>query len=410
VRKTIQASHLTDYFNIIHFDSDLKVLTSGKITPEHKEAFFLQIGTVGETVFLLSYYNDKKTKKLLAVIQKVNLSDYTIGTEFLLDEIDQIASFTNDNQSVYLKDQYDNFDNLNPRIYFEDEILKVVTYNSETKMYAEKQYSVDLTLLESIDFKKPSSKIVNDEINTNILTDIPSSLTLKSIGEDNQAGAYCTNNETNLTTHLQGLRYDNTKEKITSEFNYEVTPKEVWEPAAKFIYDANEKKIAKGKTPIKLDFFYRQAILNTDNTTTYIFEQAIYKLPTDHGTSISLTSSYHRGVLQAVNVSEDGTINWSSIIPKRQTTYGRANLLGYRVMQQKDGSLIFAYVNVEPKQPNHIQITSLTPDGEPKVLTNFEVPENMEDVTTNDIKHFYGNSFYLPFIEKKQDGILKFTF
>mgnify|MGYP004142279695 CR=1 FL=1 len=72
---------------------------------------------------------------------------------------------------------------------------------------------------------------------------------------------------------------------------------------------------------------------------------------------------------------------------------------------------IYTYTHIRKvKLVNYIQITSIAPDGEPKTLTNFEVPEDMEHVKANDIKHFYGNSFYLPFIEKKQDGILKFTF
>lgn len=408
VRKTIQSGNLADYFNIILFDSDLKIISSGKVTPQHKESFFLQIGVVGEKIFLLSYYSDRKRKKFVAVVQEINLKDYSVGDEFILSEVNQTTK-VNYNEVYYIDDKFDIFTDLNPRVYFNNETIKVVTNYQESIRPVQKLYTESLSLIDSTSFKKTSKAIIQDEIDTDILTDIPNTIKFKSIDENNQAGAFCVNNSTSQTTSLQGLRYNNEKEEVNSEFKYVVNPKEVWKYAASYIYKINEKKIAKGKAPLDLDFFYRHAILNPDNTTTFIFEQAIFKLREDDGTEVYLTTSYARGVLQTINVSEDGGINWTTVIPKRQTSYGRDNLIGYRVLEKKDGTLIFAYVNVEPGQPNTIQVTSLSSEGELDILTTYEIPEKMIDVKANYIKYFYDNTFYLPFIEKKQEGILKFT-
>jgi hypothetical protein len=410
VRKTIQTGNLTDYFNIIHFDSDLNVISSGKVTPQNKGAYFIELGTIGEKTFLLSYYSDKKRKKFLAVVQELNLSDYTAGTEFILGEIEMNPDHSYANDDHAIDDQFDVYTHRNPRVYFTGETIKVLTYHSGTNTYEEKHFEEDLSLLKSLEYKKTSSETIQDELDTDIFTVIPSSIKLKPIGENSQAGGYSVYDKETLKANVQGFRYTNEEGKITSEFSYEANPEEVWRESAEFILQTVEKRKTKGKSPLDLDFFFRQAILNPDNTVTFIYEQAIYKMPTDNGTSLSLTSSYHRGVLQTVNVSEDGTINWATVIPKKQSTYARENLLGYRVVQKKDGTLFFTYVNVDPKHPNVLQVASCTSNGELEIVVDYTIPSKMEDVKANHIKHFYDGHFYVTFIESKKDGVLKFEY
>ena len=245
------------------------------------------------------------------------------------------------------------------------------------------------------------------DITTSELTDIPEKVSTHKLTNDIYAGGYFTLNDQSFEECFHMFRINKLNNEINCEAKLCLDRSEIWKYAPEQLANWTKRLESKGKAPLKSNFYFHSAILNSDQSITYLIEQNYSLENTNDGLSITSNIFYKFGSILAINVDTEGNIIWESIIPKYQFAVGRLRLLSFKSHVKEDGTILLVFNASIEERLAKLKVVELETDGTVSTLMDYTIPSKMENVKSSQINENIKDYIYFPFVEKKQEGVIR---
>lgn len=351
----------TDYLRIASYDKNLKLIADEKVTVKNRSSFLFIVIKIDGNAYVRYRYEDKSTKKEKLVLRKINPSDISLGEEIVQMQISladkrkgwkidegysrkYIQVLTSDNL-LKIYEVRDGFKVVHTRDIdlskwdYKDYYLNVyeseeegVDLNYSLTLFHKGGAKTKMLFYDSDDTNHRTSNIYmsREDILPGYTSGMKVCLSESDNGED--IVGYVTNEETNNPI-LTGVMIEKDSDEIENTYTHELDLEWVWKNVSGKWKSSYEKSVKKGSVmPLALKM--RAVSLNPNMSMTFV-----------------LNMNYGKIIL--INVDEDGSMNWRTVINKfdklslaLNAGYSPVGLKGYLDIKTKilgEGRILVGY-------------------------------------------------------------------